>query len=62
MPASAQALRPGPSLVGGLLLFGGGLLLESVADWQKFVFKSDPGEGGHEPGWLRDRRTVLMPE
>lgn len=39
-------LRLGPSLTLGLLLFGGGLLLESVADWQKFVWKSDPGERG----------------
>jgi hypothetical protein len=32
------------SLAAGLLLFGGGLLLESVADWQKFQWKNDPGE------------------
>ena len=41
---AAQRLALGPSLAAGLLLFGGGLLVESVADWQKFTWKSDPGE------------------
>lgn len=44
LPAAARRLSFGPSLVAGLALFGGGLLLESVADWQKFKWKSDPGE------------------
>jgi hypothetical protein len=44
--AQRLALGPslGPSLAAGLLLFGGRLLMESVADWQKFTWKSDPGE------------------
>ena len=44
LPASARRLSlKSPSLLVGAALFGGGLLLESVADWQKFKWKSDPG-------------------
>lgn len=38
-----RRLAWGPSLVAGLLLFGGGLAFETIADWQKFKWKSDPG-------------------
>lgn len=49
-PAAARRLAPGPALLAGLALFGGGLLLESVADWQKFVWKSDPANQGRFMG------------
>lgn len=42
-PAAFKGLGGGPWLAAGAALFAGGLLLESVADWQKFVWKSDPG-------------------
>ncbi|KAL4425018.1 hypothetical protein ABPG77_001796 [Micractinium sp. CCAP 211/92] len=50
LPAAARRLSFGPSLVAGLALFGGGLLLESVADWQKFKWKSDPANAGRFMG------------
>jgi hypothetical protein len=46
----AGALGARASLAAGLLLFGGGFLLESVADWQKFVWKSNPANQGRFMG------------
>ncbi|PSC67318.1 hypothetical protein C2E20_8998 [Micractinium conductrix] len=51
LPASARRLSlKSPSLLVGAALFGGGLLLESVADWQKFKWKSDPANAGRFMG------------
>jgi steroid 5-alpha reductase family enzyme len=50
LPVTAShALGPrrlSTATLGGLALFAGGLLLESTADYQKFVWKSDPANRG----------------
>jgi hypothetical protein len=55
----AGALGARASLAAGLLLFGGGFLLESVADWQKFVWKSNPGEAEGRPCQRERRRPSV---
>lgn len=47
---ATRRLAWGPALIAGLLLFGGGLALETLADWQKFKWKSDPANAGRFMG------------